>query len=106
MFIASMLYFYSITIFIFNIFMLNIFIFISMKNVETFDLIVQVRWNYQGKPVPKDQNLETGCDGDKKYWLLIHNIQNNLSGRYSAIAENNAGIATSSALLAVEGRVY
>ncbi|KAF8795362.1 Muscle M-line assembly protein unc-89 like protein [Argiope bruennichi] len=61
-----------------------------------------VRWNYQGKPVPKDQYHEIGSDGNKKYWLLIHNIQSNNSGRYSAIAENNAGIATSSALLSVE----
>ncbi|GFT67998.1 hypothetical protein NPIL_385641 [Nephila pilipes] len=62
----------------------------------------KVRWNYQGKPVPKEQCYEVGSDGDKKHWLIIHNIQNNQTGRYSAIAENNAGIATTSALLSID----
>ncbi|XP_035212204.1 muscle M-line assembly protein unc-89-like isoform X2 [Stegodyphus dumicola] len=61
-----------------------------------------VRWNFQGKGVPKDEHYNVGTDGEKKYWLVIRDVSKNHTGRYSAIAENNAGIATTSAYLSVE----
>ncbi|XP_054706310.1 muscle M-line assembly protein unc-89-like isoform X2 [Uloborus diversus] len=61
----------------------------------------QVRWNFLGKPVPNDHHHEVGQDG-KKHWLILKNLEKKHSGRYSAVAENNAGIATTSALLTIE----
>ena len=64
--------------------------------------ILQVRWNFQGKPVPKDSHHKVGSDGNR-HWLIIQDVGKVHAGRYSAIAENDAGIATTSALLSVQG---
>ncbi|GIY10873.1 hypothetical protein CEXT_514601 [Caerostris extrusa] len=81
---------------------------LQVSGIARFEAVVDgtpkpsVRWNYQGKPVPKDSNHEIGWDGNQKHWLIIKNVTNSQTGRYSAIAENNAGIATTSALLSVD----
>lgn len=61
-----------------------------------------MRWNVQGKPVPKDKHHKIGSDGNR-HWLIVQDVTNAHGGRYSAIAENDAGIATTSALLTVQG---
>lgn len=52
--------------------------------------------------MPKDKHHRVGSDGNR-HWLIIQDVGTLHSGRYSAIAENDAGIATTSALLSVEG---
>lgn len=61
----------------------------------------QVKWTFQGEPVKMEKGYQISETGDY-HSLFIPKASKDHVGRYCVVAENNAGISTSSASLAIE----
>ena len=71
--------------------------------VSAGDEPLSITWSFHGNEISSDSGIMTSNFGSKTSILMINSVSHGHRGRYTCLAKNNAGVASSSAELKVNG---